>query len=204
MMAEDYRIGAGWAEAVLSQSEQLDVLAGEVLPPDKGWFAGAAYLWEYVHVAPPAPAGELTREQARWAPAGAVVYRRSALDVDLIAAARSEMEYHEALFDSGRRFYRDPGMQVRFAPPVHGFLSDRMRRSREWARLRSASMSFPARVLVAASRIGLPIVLLGRFAVRAVVRPRYWMRALTALPFALLFAGAETLGEIEGYLGRTV
>lgn len=204
VLSEDYRVGDDWAEAVVSQRERRDVLVGEVMPPRKGFFAGAAYLWEYLQVAPPAMAGELTREQARWAPAGAVVYRMSALDIESIAAARSEMEYHQALFDAGRSFHRDPRMKVRYAPLVHGFLSGRVRRSQEWARLRSASLSLPSRCLAGSSRIALPIVLLGRFIVRAASRPRYWVRALTALPAALLFAGAETLGELRGYFGRSV
>lgn len=204
VLSEDYCVGNDWAEAAVSPRERRDVLVGEVMPPHKGFFAGAAYLWEYLHVAPPAAAGELTREQARWAPAGAVVYRMSALNIEAIAAARSEMEYHQALFDAGRSFHRDPRMKVRYAPPVHGFLSVRVRRSREWARLRSASMSLPSRCLAGSTRIALPIVLLGRFIVRAALRPRYWVRALTALPAALLFAGAETLGELRGYFGRPV
>ncbi len=203
VLSEDYRVGDDWAEAVVSEREQRDVLVGEVMPPDKGIFAGAAYLWEYVHIAPPAAAGELTRLQVRWAPAGAVVYRINALDIDSIAAARSEMEYHEALFDAGRTFYRDPRMRVRYAPPVREFLPDRVRRSREWARSRSASMSLPSRCVAGSFRIALPIVLLSRFGVRAAVRPRYWFGALATLPYALLFAGAETLGELRGYCGRS-
>ncbi|MDA1235282.1 MAG: hypothetical protein O3A53_10815 [Acidobacteria bacterium] len=204
VLGEDYRVGADWAEAAVSDREQEDVLVGEVIPPDRGLFAGAIYLWEYLHVAPPAAAGELTREQARWAPAGAVVYQTNGLDIDLIAAARSEMEYHAALFDAGSRFRRDPEMQVRYAPAVDDFLSDRVRRSKEWARLRAASMSLPSRWLVGSSRIGLPIVLVGRFVARAALRPRYLVRALTAFPFTLLFAGAESVGEMQGYFRRTV
>lgn len=202
VISEDYRVGDGWAEAVVSQRVQGDFLVGEVIPPGRGSFAVAAYLWEYLHVAPPAADGELTRKQARWAPAGAVVYRMNALDIDAMAAARSEMEYHQALFDAGRRFYRDPRMQVHYAPPAHGVLSDRMRRSRKWALWRSESM--PSRWLAVSSRIALPIVLIGRFIVLAAMRPRYWIRAIRSLPYVLLFAGAETLGEMQGYFRRTV
>lgn len=204
VLSEDYRVGEDWAQAVTSPPEKQDVLVGAVAPPRRGYFAYAAYLWEYLHVASPTVAGALNREQARWAPAGAVVYRVRALDIDLMAAAQSEMGYHAALFDAGKRFYRDPRLQVRYTPPVGEFLSDRARRSQEWARLRSASMSTPLRRLVGLSRLALPLVLCGRFAVRAAVRPRYWPRALTALPLVLLFACAETLGELRGYFGRAV
>lgn len=204
VLSEDYRVGDDWAQAVVSEKEQVDVLVSEVMPPDVGFFAGAAYLWEYLPVAPPAAAGLLTRDQARWAPAGAAVYRMSGLDIASIAAADSEMEYHQALFDAGRRFYRDPRVRVRYMPPARGFLFDRLSRSREWARLRSAPLPLPLRWLAGSSRIALPAVLLGRFLLRAAVRPRYWARSLAALPCAALFAAAETLGEIEGYLGRTV
>ena len=204
VISEDYRVDDDWAGAALSAREQEEVLVGEVVPPESSWFAAAAYLWEYIHVAPPAAPGELTREQARWAPAGAVVYPMNGLDIELIAAARSEMEYHAALFDGGTRFRRDPAMKLRFAPSVDDFLSARMQRSREWARLRSAPMSRPSRWHVGLSRLGLPMVLVGRFAARAALRPRHWVRALAALPFALLFAGAETLGELQGYFRRTV
>lgn len=204
VLSEDYRVGDDWARAVASQSDQADVLVGEVLPPDTGFFAGAAYLWEYLHVAPPAAAGRLTRDQARCVPAGAVIYRMSGLDIASISAAHSEMGYHETLFDAGRRFSRDPLVRVRYMPPVRGFLANRLRRSREWARSRSAPMSLPLRWLAGSSRIALPIVLVARFVLRAAVRPRYWLSALVALPFAALFAAAETAGEIEGYFGRAV
>lgn len=204
VLSEDYRVGDDWAQALISQTERQDVLVGEVMPPHGEFFACAAYLWEYLHVAPPAAAGALTREQARLAPAGAVVYRMQALVVDALAAAHSEMDFHASLFDAGKRFFRDPRMQLRYAPPVPGFLADRMRRSREWAQSRSASQSPTLRRLAGLSRIALPVVLVSRFAVRAAVSPRYWLRALTAVPFVLLFAGAETVGELHGYFGRTV
>jgi hypothetical protein len=126
----------------------------------------------------------------------------SALDTDAIAAARSEMEYHQAMFDGGRSFYRDPGLRVRYMPPGRGFLFGRRRRSCEWARSRSASMPLPLSWLTGSSRIALPMVLLGRFVVRAAARPPYWLRALAALPVVLLFAAAETLGEMQGYFRR--
>jgi len=198
VIGEDCRVGDDWAEAVVSDKEQQDVLVGDVIPHDNGLFAGAAYLWEYLHVAAPAAAGELTREQAHGVPAGAVVYKMNQLDIDLIAAADSEMQYHAALFGAGRRFRRDPRMKLLFAPAVHEFLSDRVRRSREWA------ASLPSRWLVGSVRIGLPIVLVGRFVARAAVRPRYWGRALLAIPFTLLYAGAETFGEMQGYFRRSV
>jgi hypothetical protein len=204
VLSEDYRLNDAWAQAVFSAREQPDVLVGEVLPPAAGYFADAAYLWEYLHVAPPAAAGRLTRKQACWVPAGAVVYRMSALDIALIDEARSEMEYHQAMFDAGRSFYRDSEVRVRYAPPGRRLLSDRRHRSYEWARLKSASMSPPLLWLAGSLRIALPIVLLGRFAARAAMRPRYWLRAFAALPAALLFAAAETLGEAEGYFRRTV
>lgn len=203
VLSEEYRVGADWAQAVLAEREQPDILVGEVLSPGAGYFAKAAYLWEYLQIAPPAAPGRLTRKQARWAPAGAVAYRTVKLDTCLIANAHSEMEYHQAMFDCGRRFFRDPGVRVRYAPPGRGFLFDRRRRSCQWARSRSESLSAPLRWLTGASRIALPAVLLGRFATRALARPRYALRALAALPAALLFAVAETLGEIEGYFGRS-
>ena len=155
-------------------------------------------------VAPPTAAGALNGEQARWAPAGAVVYRMKALDLDSIAAARSEMDYHAALFDAGKRFYRDPRLQVRYAPSAHGFLADRMTRSREWAQSRLGSMSTPLRWLSGLLRLALPFVLVGRFGLRAAARPRYWFRALAALPLAPVFACAETLGELRGCFRRPV
>lgn len=198
VLSEDYRVADDWAAAIFSEREQTDILVAEVLPPPAGYVAGAAYLWEYLHVAPPAACGRLTREQSRWVPAGAVAYRTSTLDIGAIAEAHSEMEYHQAMFYCGRSFYRDPAVRVRYMP-ASGFLSDRHRRSRDWARARSASMSLPLRWLGGLSRLALPIVLLSRFVLRAAIRPRYWLRALLALPVVSLFAVAETQGEIEGF-----
>jgi hypothetical protein len=65
-------------------------------------------------------------------------------------------------------------------------------------------MPLPLRFLAGSLRIALPAVLMGRFVGRAALLPRYWVRALAALPFVPLFAAAETLGQLRGYFGRAV
>lgn len=203
VVSEDYRVGAGWPQAAMCDDESVDVLVGEVIPAESGVFALAAYLCEYLHVAAPANAGRLGRHDSTWVPAGAVVYRCEALDLAGIETAPSELVYHQRMFDAGRRFRRNASLRLTYEPPSPAvFFADRVTWSRDLAQRRAAAMGLFKRSVMALTRIGLPLVLLGRFLSRLIVRPRYWLTGLLALPFAVVFSIAQLLGELQGYVGK--
>lgn len=201
VLSEDYTVDAAWLEHAL-KAGGADVTAGLTLPPSKGGLAArAAWLWEYAHLASPMHAGPLRRGEAALAPAGNVIYRRDRIDPKAFEDARSEMEYHRRMFDSGLKFSRDPDLVAEYGPPhLRRFVRHRARWSEAWARARAKGMSRPGRWAAAASRLLLPPLLLARFAVRILRKPRYWLTSLAGLPLFVVFACAQAYGEARAYL----
>ncbi len=177
-LSEDYHVDASWVQAALAVTAA--VAWGPVDPPSgAGYFERAAWLWEYSHLPNAGPA---------WIPAGNVVYQREALPPGLLARAASEMEAHARLADAGLRFDRLESLRAVYQPPgLAGFLADR----RRWSRQGSRGRASPWRALA------LTPVLLWR-----------QLRRLGTLPFApalpafLLFALAQTLGELDAVFSR--
>ena len=201
VLSEDYTVGAAWLEHALRAGD-ADVTAGLTLPPSKGGLAArAAWLWEYAHLAAPAHGGPLRRGEAAMAPAGNVIYRRDRIDPKELEEARSEMDYHRRMFDSGLSFSRNPELVAEYGPPrLRRFVRHRARWSEAWARPRALGMSRLRRWATAASRIALPPMLLARFAWRILRKPRYWLTSLAALPLFVVFACAQAYGEARAYL----
>lgn len=202
VLSEDYLVGADWLKIAAAGSDSADVLVGEVVHSSSSLFSFAAYLWEYLHVAAPARVGRLGRSEAAWVPAGAVVYRREALDVEQMGCAVSEMAYHQQMFDAGLLFWRDRQITVLYEPPRSNvLLVDRIEWSRLLASSRARSMGIVRRGIQAVTRVVLPPVLLLRFLAKLAVRPRYWVMGVVVSPFAVVFSLAEMWGEVQGYVG---
>ena len=201
VLSEDYTVDAAWLEQAL-RAGGADVTAGLTLPPKGGGLAArAAWLWEYAHLASPIGEGPLKRGEAAMVPAGNVIYRRDRVDPEALQDARSEMDYHRRMFDSGLSFSRDPGLVAEYGPPRLGrFVRHRARWSTAWARVRAHEMPRARRWIVGASRLLLPPVLLARFARRIASKPRYWLTCLAAAPLFVIFAFAQAYGEARAYL----
>ena len=204
VLSEDYRLGQGWAQAAVEFDPQADVLAGEVHPALASRGARrAAFCWEYLHWAPTGRRKQLEAGQARLAPAGAVIYRRRAVDPQRMAQARSELEYHAEMFAAGLRFVREPKLRLEYvAPELWDFLRLRAGWSRDWAHGHAEGRSTLERWAAGAARIVWPPVAIWRFVRRAAVAGEWRASALAGLPYALLFACAEGWGEARGYWGR--
>lgn len=196
VLSQDYTVGPDWA-AVVSEPVEADVVCGEVHPPDAGWTSRAAYLWEYAHLAPPCRPGPLSVEESRLVPAGAVVYRGRAIDEQRLLDHPSELDYHARMAADGLRFYREPRLRVIYHPPpsLSAFRADRRRWSGEDARRRYGHSSLAKRLLLAASRVALPPLLLARFFSALRSKPRYWWSAAVSAPLLILFALDQTAGE---------
>jgi hypothetical protein len=108
------------------------------------------------------------------------------------------MDYHQALFDLGIGFVRNPKLAAVYQPPAD-FGSARRCWSRSWARPRAARLSSAQRRFTALSRAALPPLLLARFAARVASKPRYWFAAAGAAPHLAAFAWAQAAGEISAY-----
>jgi hypothetical protein len=202
MLSEDYTVDERWLSCALAEHLEADVVAGVTRPPpDARPAARAAWLWEYAHLAPPMQSGPLPAGEAALTPGGNAVYRRDRVDPELLRAAHHEIDYHRRLFAKGLRFERDPGLAAVYNPPPIGdFLRDRARWSTSWARPRARELSAGLRWTAAASRIALPPVLLGRFALRVGGKPGSWPAALAGLPLFASFACAQAYGEARAYL----
>jgi|GEM_PF-2287088 len=206
ILSQDYTVAADWAAVAARPTEarDADVVCGEVDPPEKGWAARAAYLWEYAHLAPPCRPGPLPADEARRVPAGAVVYRGAARDPAYLRASDSELDYHGRMAADGLRFFRDPRLRVVYHPPptLAQFRADRRRWSREGAHARFSDAPLAARLAAAVTRLALPPLLLARFTLAVARKPAYWATAVLSTPLACLFAVDQMLGEWRGLLGR--
>ena len=202
VLNEDYTVGDGWTSAVRETARHgAEVVCGEVDPPaGVGAARRAAYLWEYAHLLG-AHEGQLSDEEARWVPAGCVVYRGRARDAVLLAGAGSELDYHRAMANAGIQFFRDRSLRVVYHPPGLGrFLRNRKRWSYEWVKGRMHASPPRSRVAAALLRTPLPALLLARIGLRLVRLPRFWGVALVSLPLFAAFAAAQTVGEMEACL----
>ncbi len=206
VLNEDYQVAPGWLEAVrASAGPGSEVVCGQVDPPSgAGLAARAAYLWEYSHLLPPLRSGVLPPEEARWVPAGCVIYRGRARNADWLARAPSELDYHQAMAEAGVEFRREPSIRVSYHPPPwRAFLADRRRWSHDGALSRFGARPALSRFLTAVSRLALGPLLLARLAVRIAPKPRLWLPCLLATPLFAAFAAAETVGEVAACFGTT-
>lgn len=201
IFSQDYTADSDWA-VIASQPAEAEVVCGEVYPPDSGWTARAAYLWEYAHLAPPCRSGMLSAEESRLVPAGAVVYRGAAIDARRLQENASELDYHAQMAADGLRFYREPRLRLKYHPPgsLSQFRADRRRWSRDDARDRNGDRSIFQRLALAATRAALPPVLLIRFCRALSLKPCYWLSAMVSSPLLVLFAIDQMVGEIRGLL----
>lgn len=201
VLSQDYTVKADWA-VVVSQPVDAEVVCGEVHPPEAGWTSRAAYLWEYAHLAPPCRPGPLSAEESRLVPAGAVVYRGRAIDERRLLDHPSELDYHARMAADGLRFYREPRLRVVYHPPpsLSAFRADRRRWSGDDAGRRYGHKSLAKRLLLAASRVALPPILLARFFSALRSKPRYWCSAAVSAPLLILFALDQTAGEVGALL----
>jgi hypothetical protein len=201
VLSEDYTVDADWLTRALAAGE-ADVVSGLTRPPSHASLAArAAWLWEYVHLAPPLPAGLLNGEEAALAPAGNVVYRRSRVAPEFLRLGDSELEYHRALYAMGMTFTRDPWMVAIYNPPGFSqFVRDRARWSYIWAKSRAQSLPPNRRKIAAVSRALLPPLLLARFAAGIARKPHHWLSCLAACPMFVIFACAQAYGEARAYL----
>ncbi len=186
-VSEDYQVDRQWIEAALRVS--ADVTCGPVVVADAaGYWERAAWMWEYAHLADAEQSGPIRGAEKEWIPAGNVVYRRAALPPEAFAAANSEMEAHRNLSAAGLTFARDPRLRARYQPPSPArFLADR----RRWSRLGALDRPSVMRALA------LPPVLLLRQARHWLGRRGWRLRFLLALPTFVVFALAQSLGELE-------
>lgn len=193
VLNENYGVDADWLQAATAAQED-DVVVGTVAPPADGSFLGLCeYLWEYSHL----PDSVESRRDATLAPAGNVIYRKAAVDPDVLEASSSELEYHGRMFDAGLRFRYSPELKASFsASPLEVFLKDRARWSREWAR------AHPQGLFGGLARLTLPLFLPARFGRNIARKPRYWAAALAGLPLFVLFALVQTFAELSVFLGR--
>ncbi len=189
-LSEDYQVDRGWIEAALAVS--ADVTCGPVVVgDDAGYWERAAWMWEYAHLVGADPAGPIEKGARAWIPAGNAVYRRAALPPRALADASSEMEAHRNLSAAGLSFARDPNLRALYRPPSPGrFLADR----RRWSRLGALERPSVLRALA------LPPVLLLRQARHWIGRGGWRLRFLLALPTFVVFACAQSLGELEAVI----
>ncbi len=199
VVGDRYEIRPGWLRSV--KDSQADVESGCVEPgTGLSWAGWAMYLAEYSHVAPPMPAEVLDARGAALVPGGNAVYRRGIWDG--AAGCEAENAWHLALFRSGARFRRQPAMLAAFSTPpgVKTYVRQRFAASKAWGRARADGLRPGARMAGAVSRLLLPALLIWRRGRNCWGRGRHRARLAAALPWLVLFALVESVGEFVGFL----
>ena len=198
VLHERYHVPPDWLERMWqAHSEQrAEVVAGCVGPsPGLSMVQWAMYLMEYPHAAPPLASGPVDRAAACMIPGGNVSYKRTVFERVSMARYLWELDFHTALFDAGARFYRDGGLIAEFAHAytVPEYLRERVEVSRDLSARRAAGRPLVSRLVMAASRMALPPLVIARGA-----RTAYPGRFLLALPWMAAFSLAQALGEMSG------
>jgi hypothetical protein len=200
-----YQVSEKWARAILdAHASGASVVGGCVVSPEQPKYGldgrRSVYLWEYVHTAPPVPAGEVRPEQARLFPGGNTSYRAEVLNTYDIAQYPNEMEFHGALAGAGVKIHRIPDAAATFEPPVvTAYIVDIFRLARDFSSAKGGSAG--DRTIQALIRAFLlPGWLFFKGLSRVWERPRYRSWLLTSIPWFALFSLVQTAGEIAGYI----
>ena len=205
ILHERYHVPANWLDVIwhAHHTQAGGVISGCVGPPRELTLAQwAMFLTEYAGVSPPLSGGLLDRTEACKIPGGNVSYPRAVFEKTPMEGFLWELDFHAALFDRGVQFYREPALVAEFGYPytVREYIQERVAVSREFARRRCSGIGLAPRLLLAASRFALPLVLLARIA-RIVGRKKlYAGRFILALPWMAAFSMVQVWGEISGYL----
>ena len=205
---ERYRIPERWLAAVEAVHQRdIDAAGGGIAPaPEYGAMEWAMYLTEYSQVAPPLPDGLLDLKRSMLLPGGNISYKRRVFDMAPMGHALSELDFHEALYHAGARFYRCQAMDVQFASSLtlEEYREERRKFSRAYGALRFRDASAASRALGAGARLALPPLLLARYArqtfANAQLRGKFW----PALPWMTYFAWIQMQAEMAGILNGSV
>ena len=202
ILGERYRVTNNWARVILEAHEsECGVIGGCVthLASSRidGW---SIFLWEYIHIAPPMASGRLEGPEAVMLPGGNTSYKRKALGALDMAAFRWELDYHAALFAKGIRFCREAEMLVTYEPPpLRQFIAERFWLSYDLAAANAADLGVARKLVAGATRIILPLWLVGKMVVRTLMKKRYGLRMILSFPLLVFFSLIQTAGELAGY-----
>jgi len=169
--------------------------------PEMGVCDWAVYLQRYSGMMRPLPRGpvaDLAGDNA--------VYRRSALadidaaTADLIATGFWEPFVHAALQRQGWRLTTAPDAVVRYhrSYGVRAFCVQRFRHGRSYGAWRTVMQPGRLRAVRAGTAPFVPILLLGRIALRVRRKGRFGREFLRAAPLLALFLVAWAAGELVG------
>lgn len=200
LIEDDCLVADGWCRAAIATGGDCAAVGGAVEPgPYRKPLDWAVYFCEYGRFmlpVPSAPDAPLTGNN--------VVYSRHAL-AGLPDAVRSDFReafVHAAWQQAGvptrvsgslivRNINTWSLRHVTTAPFHHG---------RAYAAERYGARQAPVRVAVAALALGLPLLKLFRIAAGTLSRGRLTGRLLVAFPWAMIFVGSWSAGEILGCL----
>jgi len=195
-MGERYTPRPGWLAAALVCSE-CDVLTGPIAPSSTlslvGW---SIYLAEYSHLF------ALQDGVGTTIPGGNAVYRRQFIHA---FSDENEMAFHARLAAEGCRFGYSSQLAVEFTSPPGWleYLSERYRMSCEWGGQLAREHSAARRLLLALSRLPLPLLLISRRGLAVWRDRRYRSRFVLTLPLLVLYSVLEMAGEMTGILLST-
>jgi len=206
VLHERYQVPSGWVDAVLkTHASDYEVAAGAVIPGARlSAAAWAMYFSEYSHLCPSGASGALKAAEARMIPSGNVSYKRRAFSLADMASARSDLEFHSALFAAGARFFRETQMQATFGTPysLREYIGERFDVSRDIAIERAIDLGLAQRCAAAGLRLALPGLILARVAARVCAEEDFRKPFITSLPWILVFGCVQMIGEMSGYLAR--
>jgi hypothetical protein len=200
-LTEDHCVPAGdWcARIVAAHRESHAAIGGAIAkrtPAESlGW---AIYFADYSRYMPQMRAGE-----APYLSDCNVSYKREALDEvrDVWREAFHETAVHAALLARGASLWLDPSILVYEDRhlPLRALLSDRYDHGRLFAALRSAELSAGKRLALSILAWGLPVLSVGRIAMRTILRRGAVGRLLASLPSLVMITAAWAAGESAGY-----
>lgn len=192
-----------WYERILRAHETCYGAVGGAVENDReitrlvDW---AVFFCEYARYMNPVPHGEVLE-----IPGINASYRREFLSIiaDLLEDGRSwEPRLHARLRENGIKLYSDPSIIVyhkkNFA--LGYFLGQRFQYSRSFAGMRAADQPSWKRLLLAASCLLLPALLMARISGWVLTKHRHMTKFVLATPLLALFAVVWAWGEWIGYL----
>ena len=208
ILHERYHVPGNWLDVIWDAhgTQAAGVISGCVGPSMRMTLAQwAMFLTEYAGVAPPVSRGLLERAEACKIPGGNVSYKRSVFEKASMEGFLWELDFHAALFDREAQFYREPALVAEFGHPytVREYIRERVAVSRELAGRRCSGIGLAPRLLLAASRFALPLVLLARIARTLARKKVYAGRFILALPWMAAFSMVQVWGEVSGYLSAS-
>jgi len=201
-LTEDHCVPApDWCARIRRAHERGYAVVGgciEKLAPDTAlnW---AIYLADYLRYAPPMAAGPVTHLSDC-----NVSYQRATLEgiAGLWKDEFHENVVHEALRRTGGTLWLEPEVVVRQKRRFNAgtALSDRFCFGRIFAASRLAGAPLDQRLLLLASTLALPALLILRVSRQVAGRRRHKIAFLRALPWLAALCSAWALGEFTGYL----